>query len=136
MGLNYYHKCPVTPLRVVLETNLVQISHTGKRKKKLSFWISHNSHSRNAKGCLNNKLLFGYFALLYYVYMMKFYTVHMALIISIPFLPPVWGSVLIKGENISHFLERRDAEQRKITEGEKWLGQRPVMWGAMMQAKS
>lgn len=37
MGLNYYHKCPVTPLRVVLETNLVQISHTGKKKKNCPF---------------------------------------------------------------------------------------------------
>lgn len=134
MGLTSNHRCLVTPPVVVLETNLVQISHMGK---KCSFWISHNSHPHNAELCLNNKLLFGYFDCLYYEYMMKFYTQSTwHLLFPFPLLPPVWGSVLIKAENISHLLEHRDVEQRKIAEGEKWLGRRPVMWGTMMQAKS
>lgn len=112
------NKCPVIPPSVVLETNLLQISHMGKNAP---FWIPHNSHSHSADLCLNSKPLFGHIALLYYEYMLKFYTEHMALIIFFPLLPPVWGSVLIKGENISHSLERRDAEQKKIT-GRKMTG--------------
>lgn len=38
---------------------------------------------------------------------------HMVTIISFSFLPPVWGSVLIKGENISHSLERREEENNR-----------------------